>query len=147
MDNPIADYLNKLIGDFRRLDSRGVMQVARLIELELDEVFVHPKLRTGSGRPDLAFDLEPDGSDKDEDSPGRLLPHLRRPREETGLNLDELLRRGRRWVILGDPGAGKTTLLRSQALQAAAASLARLGNANHGARPSGISTQSARLYT
>lgn len=120
----LSQYLHHLIEQFRHLDSRGVMQVARLIELDLEEVFVQLKLRTG-GQERLTFSLlEARDPRRSEHPPLEgLQVRLEHEQVEYGLTIPELLQRSAHWVILGDPGAGKTTLLRFHAMRAARACL------------------------
>ncbi|HYE34770.1 NACHT domain-containing protein [Methylocaldum sp.] len=130
MNKPLTNYLKNVTETFRRLDSRGVMQVARIVELDLKEVFIPLKLRTAE-RDRLDFkldqDLRPDESDpnnRERFDPRRLTIRHRREASEAAITVDELLQRSHRLVILGDPGAGKTTLLRYLAVRSAQARLA-----------------------
>jgi len=125
MDALLQQYLEKLIKEHKKLDSRGVMQVTRFIELDLTDVFIPLLLRrdkeiglarSGLGlreasvRPGLyrqaqiAFDFDAGLADKD-------------------LELADLFKRNRHWAILGDPGSGKTTLLKHHVLETARAYL------------------------
>ena len=45
MDALLQQYLEKLIKEHKKLDSRGVMQVTRFIELDLTDVFIPLLLR------------------------------------------------------------------------------------------------------
>ena len=143
MSDVLKRYLEKLIHDHRRIDARGVMQVNRMIELTLDEVFIDLTVRMGKAErgethqflgltvwrgsadepapPNSGLTVWKGSADEEHD--------LRReryvtPQVETGISSAELWQRHAAWVLLGDPGAGKTTLLKHYALQNARAFLA-----------------------
>lgn len=118
-------YLDKVIQDNKTIDARGVMQVNRMIELSMDDVFIHLTVRTN--RPDkpqaLRDRLERESLPVRESMPeaADIPEHFYPERVETeqGVPTDALWQRHAAWVILGDPGAGKTTLLKHFALQEA----------------------------
>ncbi|OQW83451.1 MAG: hypothetical protein BVN30_06010 [Proteobacteria bacterium ST_bin16] len=120
-------YLDKVIQDNKAIDARGVMQVNRMIELSMDDVFIHLTVRMN--RPDkpqtLRDRLERENFPVREsipeaaDIPGHF--YLERVETEQGVPTGALWQRHAAWVILGDPGAGKTTLLKHFALQEATA--------------------------
>ena len=47
MSSVLNRYLDKVIKDNRTIDARGVMQVNRMIELTMDEVFINLSVRMG----------------------------------------------------------------------------------------------------
>ncbi len=132
---PVLDrYLDKVIQDNKTIDARGVMQVNRMIELSMEDIFIHLTVRMNrSDKQHSARDLS-DLEDSSLESgfssarkPMQRVPENFRPsyfdaiETEKGVSTDELWRRHATWVILGDPGAGKTTLLKHFALQEATA--------------------------
>ncbi|MCP4698045.1 MAG: hypothetical protein GY862_14505 [Gammaproteobacteria bacterium] len=131
MHKTLKHYLNELIRDNQNIDARGVMQVHRIVELNLDDIFVELTAHTGEdsltrrdpGRPPERFSEAgaevSDAEEADEKAMRQLA--LRREEPETGLTLEELWRRGDNWVLLGDPGSGKTTVLKHLALACAQA--------------------------
>lgn len=48
MQSVLNRYLDKIIKDNRTIDARGVMQVNRMIELTMDEVFINLSVRMGN---------------------------------------------------------------------------------------------------
>ncbi|MBK7493307.1 MAG: HEAT repeat domain-containing protein [Nitrosomonas sp.] len=118
-------YLDKVIQDNKTIDARGVMQVNRMIELSMDDVFINLTVRMN--RPDkpqaLRDRLERENFPVRESMPeaADIPEHFYPERVETeqGVPTDALWQRHAAWVILGDPGAGKTTLLKHFALQEA----------------------------
>ncbi|MER0204443.1 MAG: NACHT domain-containing protein [Nitrosomonas sp.] len=120
-------YLDKVIQDNKAIDARGVMQVTRMIELSMDDVFIHLTVRMN--RPDksqaLRDRLERENFPVRESTPEAAdiseRFYLERVETEKGVPTDALWQRHAAWVILGDPGAGKTTLLKHFALQEATA--------------------------
>ena len=120
-------YLDKVIQDNKTIDARGVMQVTRMIELSMDDVFIHLTVRMNRSDKSQALrdrlerknfpvrESMPEAADIPEHFyPGRV-------ETEQGVPTDALWQRHTAWVILGDPGAGKTTLLKHFALQEATA--------------------------
>ena len=107
-------YLEKLIHDHRRIDARGVMQVNRMIELTLDEVFIDLTVRMGKAE---KFELPPKFETEEDKKTAWKREHYAASQIETGISSAELWQRHAAWVLLGDPGAGKTTLLKHFALQ------------------------------
>lgn len=120
-------YLDKVIQDNKAIDARGVMQVNRMIELSMDDVFINLTVRMN--RPDKPQAprerLERENFPVRESMPeaAEITEHFYPERVETehGVPTDALWQRHAAWVILGDPGAGKTTLLKHFALQEATA--------------------------
>lgn len=130
-------YLESVRTRCERIDARGVMQVARIIEMKLDDIFVELTVRIGErhkyhysmlepGDFSQVMDIDEQGNMRPSDGPSslRLPRRYAEPAEETGLRIEELWKRDRAWVLLGDPGAGKTTLMKKLALDAAKACLA-----------------------
>lgn len=140
MQPVLSRYLDKVIKDNQTIDARGVMQVNRMIELSMDEVYVNLTVRMGSNtqsnfsraaRGKMVHGVSPESYDHIRGLLGNeiakyssvhdLTPDLISPSVETGFPTEELWSRSNRWVLLGDPGAGKTTLLKHFALQSARA--------------------------
>ncbi|MDD4962577.1 MAG: HEAT repeat domain-containing protein, partial [Gallionella sp.] len=121
MSEVLTRYLEKLIHDHRRIDARGVMQVSRMIELTLDEVFIDLTVRMGKAE---KFELPREFEPRDDEEHDLRRERYTAPQVETGISSAELWQRHAAWVLLGDPGAGKTTLLKHFALQSARAFLA-----------------------
>lgn len=118
MSDVLNRYLEKLIHDHRRIDARGVMQVNRMIELTLDEVFIDLTVRMGKAE---KFELPREFEPSDDVERDLRRERYAAPQVETGISSAELWQRHAAWVLLGDPGAGKTTLLKHFALQQARA--------------------------
>ncbi|MXS84209.1 NACHT domain-containing protein, partial [Nitrosomonas oligotropha] len=127
-------YLDKVIQDNKTIDARGVMQVNRMIELSMEDVFIHLTLRMN--RPDKwsslldTINLSHTYSESDlllTRKPLPRIPEILWPsysdygETEKGVSTDALWQRHYTWVLLGDPGAGKTTLLKHFAVQEATA--------------------------
>ncbi|MDD2775981.1 MAG: HEAT repeat domain-containing protein [Gallionella sp.] len=121
MSDVLNRYLEKLIHEHRRIDARGVMQVSRMIELTLDEVFIELTVRMGKAE---KFELSREFESRDDEERDLRRERYAAPQVETGISSAELWQRHAAWVLLGDPGAGKTTLLKHYALQSARAFLA-----------------------
>ncbi|MER0216191.1 MAG: NACHT domain-containing protein [Nitrosomonas sp.] len=121
----LARYLDRVIQDNKAIDARGVMQVNRMIELSMDDVFINLTVRMNhSDKPQALRDrLERENFPVRESMPevADIPEHFYPQRVETeqGVPTDALWQRHAAWVILGDPGAGKTTLLKHFALQEA----------------------------
>ncbi|MFY9259074.1 MAG: NACHT domain-containing protein [Gallionella sp.] len=113
MSEVLTRYLEKLIHDHRRIDARGVMQVNRMIELTLDEVFIDLTVRMGKAE---KFELPREFEPRDDEEYDLRRERYAAPQVETGISSAELWQRHTAWVLLGDPGAGKTTLLKHFAL-------------------------------
>ncbi len=125
MDALLQQYLEKLIKEHKKLDSRGVMQVTRFIELDLTDVFIPLLLRR-----DKEIGLARSGLGLREASvPSGLYRQAQISFDfdaglaNNDLKLADLFKRNRHWAILGDPGSGKTTLLKHHVLETARAYL------------------------
>jgi HEAT repeat protein len=125
-------YLDKVIQDNKTIDARGVMQVNRMIELSMEDVFIHLTVRMNRSDKwsSLLDTINLYHTYSEPDSPFTRKPIPRVPQipwpsysdygeTEQGIPTDALWQRHAAWVILGDPGAGKTTLLKHFALQEA----------------------------
>ncbi|HZW25201.1 MAG TPA: HEAT repeat domain-containing protein [Gallionella sp.] len=130
MSPVLQRYLDKVIKDNRTIDARGVMQVNRMIELTMEEVYIHLSVRMeGQNMGDQRlFSCPPQMPPTVRDTllSGRATPSLydsgytdspSSPCVETGVSSEGLWARHNAWVLLGDPGAGKTTLLKHFALR------------------------------
>ena len=144
MSAPLDRYLARLRQEVHYVDSRGVLQVNRIVKLELDALYEPLRLKIAT-----QTKLVPDagGEGDDEDSPYRAFhesdrkyrgslspaasrseaePNLSNPdqistpprkaSEDIELSVEDALQRNRRIVVLGDPGSGKTTLLKKLCL-------------------------------
>jgi HEAT repeat protein len=133
MDAILERYLEKIKKEYRAVDARGVMQVSRIIELPLDEIFVGLTVQLTEKRASLPSGIHlagpaiPSLEDEGERFKASWLEERRRVKE-SGLSLDDLWQRNSAWVLLGDPGSGKTTVIKHLALTAAKA---------YGAEPAG----------
>lgn len=133
MEPILRKYLEKVAQTYGIVDSRGVMQVYRIVELPLDEVFVNLTARLSPRHGEerraaiarlqklASGDRQPVESRSKARPVGEEWVRERIEEEglaatESGLSMDELWRRADRWVLLGDPGSGKTTLLKQQAV-------------------------------
>jgi len=140
MQSVLSRYLDRVNKDNRTIDARGVMQVNRMIELTMDEVFIDLSVRMGrnvnkpidsgyiwSGKSGESanltgtiFDDVLTHANKSLHAEQLLwagLPPFPAQSVETGVSSSTLWSRHNAWVLLGDPGAGKTTLLKHFALQ------------------------------
>ena len=127
-------YLDKVIQDNKTIDARGVMQVTRMIELSMEDVFIHLTVRMNRSDQwtSLLDTINLSHTYSEQDSPFTRkyiprIPEILWPsysdygETEKGVSTDALWQRHYTWVLLGDPGAGKTTLLKHFALQEATA--------------------------
>ncbi|MDP2223025.1 HEAT repeat domain-containing protein [Nitrosomonas sp.] len=123
-------YLDKVIQDNKTIDARGVMQVTRMIELSMEDVFIHLTVRMNRSDKwsSLLDTINLSHTYSESDPPYTRKPIPRVPEilgqfyfdygeTEKGVSTDNLWQRHSTWVLLGDPGAGKTTLLKHFALQ------------------------------
>jgi formylglycine-generating enzyme required for sulfatase activity/energy-coupling factor transporter ATP-binding protein EcfA2 len=110
----LGRYLQHLISQNRYLQLQGIRSGGKLVNIELDRIYVtlratrHPGRRTEvdwlAGQTALAPGEWHRG--KDQTAPG----------DTTQVTVNEALADHQRLVVLGDPGSGKTTLLRYLAL-------------------------------
>ena len=126
MEPILKKYLERVIQDDKTVDSRaGVMQVQRIIQLDLDEIYINLTALLSDERKITRIPGDEITKSSGMLRQGELIyPEERifseereRKTEETGLSIDELLQRNNNWVILGDPGSGKTTILKYLAKQ------------------------------
>ena len=103
------------------------MQVSRIIELPLDEIFVGLTVQLTEKK--ASWDRVLLAGDNWKEAIETSLLEERRRVKESGLSLDDLWQRNSAWVLLGDPGSGKTTVIKHLALTAAKA---------YGAEPAGL---------
>lgn len=131
MNSLLSEYLDKIINQSKTVDSRGVMQVNRMIDIELNDIFIELNLklhrdRFAKGQDIKTLTLEEVskiwlGDPKDTPSVIRSLEEKVERNEPAYLSgsdsydiikLDDIWNRNSCWVLLGDPGAGKTTVLK-----------------------------------
>jgi formylglycine-generating enzyme required for sulfatase activity len=128
-ESALGRYLQHLISRNRYLQLQGIRSGGRLVNIELDQIYVtlratrqriqeadwlaeEANLAPGEMR---RRDERRGGEDADFISPSRAVassPHL----ETVTVSVNEALAASRRLAVLGDPGSGKTTLLRYLAL-------------------------------
>ena len=112
-ESALGRYLSHVISRNRYLHLQGIRSGGRLVNIELEDIYVTLKAtRTRTLEDETTWLAE-----EQQLAPGERPKLHREPRTETvTITVQEALREHRRLVILGDPGSGKTTLLRYLAL-------------------------------
>ncbi|MBI1332325.1 MAG: hypothetical protein GC165_05550, partial [Armatimonadetes bacterium] len=123
-------YLESIVGRYRNLDQRGILQGDQKKSIELDAVYislsanqnrntdVQERYKALLDRSQYLmevgkYDAVPiEGAAEVDEELGKLSGLVGKESPNKSINLAELIRDGHRTVILGDPGAGKTTLAR-----------------------------------
>ena len=107
-------YLQHLISQNRYLQLQGIRSGGKLVNIELDRIYVTLRATRQSGQRTeidwLAGETALAPGERHR-SKGHAMP-----RDTTHVTVNEALAEHRRLVVLGDPGSGKTTLLRYVAL-------------------------------
>jgi energy-coupling factor transporter ATP-binding protein EcfA2 len=110
----LGRYLQTLISQNRYLQLQGIRSGGRLVNIELDRIYVtlratrHPGQRTEVAWLADETALAPGERQRGQDQTP--------PGDTTQITVNAALAAHRRLVVLGDPGSGKTTLLRYLAL-------------------------------
>ncbi|MGB8646643.1 MAG: hypothetical protein WCF84_15490, partial [Anaerolineae bacterium] len=108
-DSALGRYLTHVISRTRYLQLQGIRSGGKLVNIELESIFVTLRAtRTRTVEAEQAW-LEQEGRVPGER--GRMAQT-----ETTSVTVQEAMADHKRLVILGDPGSGKTTLLRYLAL-------------------------------
>src|SRR5215510_3059879 len=112
-ESALGRYLSHVISRNRYLQLQGIRSGGRLVNIELEHIYVTLKAtRTRSLETEEAWLAE-----KRQQAPGEWQKLHREPHTETvAVTVEEALAEHKRLVVLGDPGSGKTTLLRYLAL-------------------------------
>ncbi len=106
----LRQYLRHVIAGNRYLELRGIRSGGRVVNIQLDEIYISLKaVRKRAARPEEDWLRT-----QEKFAPGEQ----RKRAEETAdaLRVEKALAAHRHLVVLGDPGSGKTTLLRYLAL-------------------------------
>jgi hypothetical protein len=112
-ESVLGRYLSHVIGRNRYLQLQGIRSGGRLVNIELEHIYITLKAtRTSTLAAEEAWLAE-----ERQHAPGEWQKLQREPHTETvTIKVEEALAEHRRLVVLGDPGSGKTTLLRYLAL-------------------------------
>ena len=112
-ESTLGRYLSHVISRNRYLQLQGIRSGGRLVNIELEHIYVTLKAtRTRTLESEEAWLAE-----ERQRAPGEWQKLQHEPRSETvTIKVEEALDEHRRLVVLGDPGSGKTTLLRYLAL-------------------------------
>ncbi len=112
----LGRYLAHVIGTNRYLQLQGISAGGRVVNIELDRIYI--KLRTTRQRTVQDAEMDAWMAEQAALAPGEAM----RGQAQTALgetmtvSVEEALQAHKRLVVLGDPGSGKTTLLRYVAL-------------------------------
>ena len=112
-ESALGRYLSHVISRNRYLQLQGIRSGGRLVNIELEHIYVTLKAtRTRTLEAEEAWLAE-----ERQHAPGEWQKLHREPHTETvAVTVEEALAEHKRLVVLGDPGSGKTTLLRYLAL-------------------------------
>ena len=112
-ESALGRYLQHVISRNRYLQLQGIRSGGRLVNIELEHIYVTLKAtRTRSLAAEEAWLTE-----ERQLAPGEGYKLQRQSHTETiAIKVEEALAEYKRLVVLGDPGSGKTTLLRYLAL-------------------------------
>jgi len=112
-ESTLGRYLSHVIGRNRYLQLQGIRSGGRLVNIELDHIYITLKAtRVRTLAAEEAWLAE-----ERQFAPGERQRPYGEPRTETvTIKVEEALAEHKRFVVLGDPGSGKTTLLRYLAL-------------------------------
>jgi formylglycine-generating enzyme required for sulfatase activity len=108
-ESALGRYLSHVISRNRYLQLQGIRSGGRLVNIELEHIYVTLKAtRTRTLEAEEAWLAE-----ERRLAPGEFQKRSHEPRTETvPIKVEEALAEHSRLVVLGDPGSGKTTLLR-----------------------------------
>ncbi|UCE04673.1 MAG: SUMF1/EgtB/PvdO family nonheme iron enzyme, partial [bacterium] len=111
-ESTLGRYLEYIIAHNRYLQLQGIRSGGRLVNIELDKIYI--TLKTTQER--SLHDEEKWLSAEVSKAPGEMQKYRPdqpdRTKETVSISVNEALCNHRRLVTLGDPGSGKTTLLR-----------------------------------
>jgi hypothetical protein len=112
-ESALGHYLSHVIGRNRYLQLQGIRSGGRLVNIELEHIYITLKAtRTRTLAAEEAWLAE-----ERQLAPGEAQKLQREPRTETvTVKVEEALAEHQHLVALGDPGSGKTTLMRYLAL-------------------------------
>ncbi len=111
-ESALGRYLQHLISQNRYLQLQGIRSGGKLVNIELDRIYITLRTTRQAGRSDTADWL----AEECALAPGEGHRVLAEARDATSVSVHAALAEHRRLVVLGDPGSGKTTLLRYLAL-------------------------------